>query len=331
MQIKIPPFPFSSPETSLFIRIIQDVIIMNLPSPLPAVALVCVTLAVSGVAGAADSPSLRIGDPAPPIQAMAWIKGEPVEAFQSGHVYVVEFWATWCGPCIAVMPHLSELARRHAGKLTVVGVNVMEARGGDPRVDAVRAFVERKGEDMDYVVAMDNPATEPVFKAWMNAAGAFGIPTSFIVDGGGRLVWMGNPMGARLADFDHALEQALAGNSDLAAAKILQAEANAQAEARRRKQEELRPLREAQQRGDYPVVVAEAHKLAMLDPGRYRAMMFWTELAALVAFDESQALDLAKQRGADPVFRQQIGLADAGAYWNKVNEVLQGDLNPSPE
>src|SRR5687768_3001133 len=69
---------------------------------------------------------LKVGDPAPPLVAAKWIKGTPVAEFEQGKVYVVEFWATWCGPCRANMPHLSELARRYKGKATVLSFDVQE-------------------------------------------------------------------------------------------------------------------------------------------------------------------------------------------------------------
>ena len=60
--------------------------------------------------------TLHIGDPAPPLGPGRWLKGEPVSAFEPGKVYVVEFWATWCGPCIAAIPHISDLQKQHAPK-----------------------------------------------------------------------------------------------------------------------------------------------------------------------------------------------------------------------
>ena len=57
-----------------------------------------------------------IGKPPPPIQVAKWVKGEPLQEFEKGKVYVVDFWATWCGPCIAAIPHLTRLRERHGGK-----------------------------------------------------------------------------------------------------------------------------------------------------------------------------------------------------------------------
>src|SRR5690606_10442976 len=67
--------------------------------------------------------SLKAGDPAPPLKASKWLQGDEVKRFEPGKVYVVEFWATWCGPCIAFMPHLAELQARYKDKgVTVIGI-----------------------------------------------------------------------------------------------------------------------------------------------------------------------------------------------------------------
>ena len=84
-------------------------------------AFVAGALALLSFAACAADPALKIGDPAPALEPMAWIKGEPVKKFAPGRVYVIEFWATWCVPCKELMPHLSDLQRKHADKLTEDG------------------------------------------------------------------------------------------------------------------------------------------------------------------------------------------------------------------
>ena len=76
------------------------------------------------------APSLKGGDPAPPLKVSKWLQGEPVKAFEPGKVYVVEFWATWCGPCIAFMPHLAELQAEYKDKsVTVIGFTARDVLG----------------------------------------------------------------------------------------------------------------------------------------------------------------------------------------------------------
>src|SRR5262245_39165459 len=59
---------------------------------------------------------LKVGDPAPPLKATKWLQGEEVKEFAAGKVYVIEFWATWCGPCIVMMPHMGEMQAEYKSK-----------------------------------------------------------------------------------------------------------------------------------------------------------------------------------------------------------------------
>lgn len=138
-----------------------------------------------------QSPSLKIGDPAPPLRVREWIKGTPVQSFEKGHVYVVEFWATWCKPCIEAMPHLSELAREYKDKVTIIGIDIKELK--TTPIEKVRAFVDRMGHRMDYHVAADD--NNFMGAGWLKASGeeVNGIPRTFVVNAEGRLAWIGHP------------------------------------------------------------------------------------------------------------------------------------------
>lgn len=138
-----------------------------------------------------QSQDLSVGDTAPALSIEKWVKGEPVQAFEEGKVYIVEFWATWCGPCIQGMPHLSEIQKHHrdAG-LTVIGVSGKDRNGNS--LEKVEAMVAEKGDGMGYTVAWDSD--RETNRAYMEAAGRGGIPCCFVVDKAGKIAYVGHPM-----------------------------------------------------------------------------------------------------------------------------------------
>ena len=138
----------------------------------------------AGVAAGA----LKVGDPAPRPAVGSWAQGEAVGGFEGDKVYLIEFWATWCGPCVQVIPHLNELAKRHEKDgLVVIGQNLGEDEA------TVKAFVRRMGSKMKYRVAVDDEGGT-MSKTWLKAAGQNGIPCAFVVNKQGRIAYIGHPM-----------------------------------------------------------------------------------------------------------------------------------------
>jgi thiol-disulfide isomerase/thioredoxin len=116
------------------------------------------------------------GQPAP-----AWklkdLAGHEVSSDQfKGKVVVLDFWATWCGPCVSEIPGYIELQKKYGpAGLVIVGISV-DQNGPAP----VKKFVAAKG--MNYTVVMGDDAVAEAF------GGIEAIPTTFLIDRAGRIV-----------------------------------------------------------------------------------------------------------------------------------------------
>jgi len=179
---------------------------------LTALALAMMAASVMAQSAAADKdPALMPGVKAPALKVHSWIKGTPVKEFKKGEIHVVEFWATWCGPCIDSIPHVTGLAKKYKNKIKVTGVSVWE-RPWDQAEPKVKEFVAKMGAKMDYTVAFDTKEGT-MANTWMQAAEQNGIPAAFIVKDG-VVQWVGHPMA-----MDEPLDQVVSGKFDLKAAK----------------------------------------------------------------------------------------------------------------
>ena len=156
----------------------------------------------------------KAGELAPPLQVAEWVKGAPIAQLEKGKVYLVEFWAVWCGPCIGNIPHLNAMQKKY-GKdgLVVIGFSNPDVAAGETTarkegntLEQVRAFVAGRGARMDYHVAYDTP-DKATYKSWMNTMG--GIPHAFLIDREGRLAVNFHPY-----YMDDAIQQVLAGTWD---------------------------------------------------------------------------------------------------------------------
>ncbi|MDG1483947.1 MAG: TlpA disulfide reductase family protein [Myxococcota bacterium] len=119
---------------------------------------------------------------APALEVNTWLTGSPVVVAAEG-VVVVDLWATWCGPCIEAMPHLSALAEHYSGQVSFAAIS-------DESVRTVRSFMARR-DDVSFSTGVDpSGKTTRRFQAIDKATS---IPRSYIIDDG-AVVWSGHPM-----------------------------------------------------------------------------------------------------------------------------------------
>lgn len=143
--------------------------------------------------------TLGVGDEAPAIKTYEWLKGDglPNGTLPKGSVYIIEFTATWCKPCIAAIPHLSSLADKYRNKAKLLSFFVQEPRGNNDiggnyaHVNRVRSFVEKRKGKMKYAVALD-ALDKTMEDSWLKVTGSRAIPRTIVVDKDGYIAWIGS-------------------------------------------------------------------------------------------------------------------------------------------
>jgi len=128
--------------------------------------------------GCGESPVATVGKPAPNfdtinMQGDVWSLSQ-----QKGQVVFVNFWATWCAPCVEEMPMLAQFQREHAARLTVAGIAIDEP-------GRAREFARELG--VDYPLLFGLPEAMLVGRRYGNHSGM--LPYSVLVDASGVVRW----------------------------------------------------------------------------------------------------------------------------------------------
>src|SRR5215469_18039454 len=125
-----------------------------------------------------QQPTIRLvrnPDPAPAFQ-LDMLDGKPLRvADYKGKVILLNFWATWCGPCRAEIPDLVGLQNKYKDQLQIIGLVV-----DDDDREAIRKFVEKFRINYPVAIATDELRND--------YGGIPALPTSFVLDAEGRVV-----------------------------------------------------------------------------------------------------------------------------------------------
>ncbi len=125
------------------------------------------------------------GNPAPKLATAQWIGQAQDLASLRGNVVVVDFWGTWCGPCMQAIPHNVEIVKEYADQgVALIGVHDAR-RGWDKAAETVNT------KNINYPVALDmRPAGEDSLGSYGVSTIAWNVrfwPTYFVIDKRGRV------------------------------------------------------------------------------------------------------------------------------------------------
>jgi cytochrome c biogenesis protein CcmG/thiol:disulfide interchange protein DsbE len=135
------------------------------------------------------------GQAAPEFVVDRWITDADAPR---GRLLLVDFWATWCGPCIAALPQMKQIADRYRDDVCVIGLS-SESKSDFDEGMRKRNLKER---EFNYALALDPQ------RRFQSAFAVRGIPHVVIVSGDGVVRWQGHP--SRLDN--RTLEQLIAAN-----------------------------------------------------------------------------------------------------------------------
>lgn len=121
-----------------------------------------------------------VGDKAPSLSITDWLANVPADKSLEGRPIIVDFWATWCGPCIKAVPHFNELKAEFASNQELLFLSM-----SDEKPDKINRSLKR----IDFKSAVVTDAAGKTHEAFQINA----IPVTYLIDKAGIIQWIGSP------------------------------------------------------------------------------------------------------------------------------------------
>lgn len=150
-----------------------------------ALCFACATLAFAGPSGKYPEKTLYAtkdlrGHQAPKVIVATWLTSQPPAGTHKWKL--VDMWATWCPPCLALIPELNSWSEKYKNKLEIIGVSTEDA-------DPVKNYMAAK--PIKYFVGVDPKARLE------EKVGVQGVPHVLLIDPNGIVQWQGYPLGKK--------------------------------------------------------------------------------------------------------------------------------------
>ena len=142
----------------------------------PAAALLCLALLATACKPRHGSASSAANHAPAPTFSLTDIDGQKLElSSYRGKIVLLDFWATWCGPCRTEIPHFIDLQNKYGSQgLQIIGISL------DDSVAPVKKFYAE--QKMNYPVAVGDDKLADQY------GGVLGLPVAFLIDREGRII-----------------------------------------------------------------------------------------------------------------------------------------------
>ena len=139
-----------------------------------------------------SSTGSEVGDVAPQLKLETIVEGKPIKLSDyAGKVVVLDFWATWCGPCREALPKMAQMQRTYGDKIHILAVSSEEK-------DLLKKFLATNSLPLDFVRDPLALTTEHF--------GVSAYPTTFVIGKDGKIAW--KSLGMNEAGLETALREA---------------------------------------------------------------------------------------------------------------------------